>query len=83
MYKPNKKSVHYYASHSNDIYTDLGFNYRGRILTKTLSPVLLRNDKTRAILSNVEDILCYLIDSVKQIKLHYMFSLDKKDTNVN
>ena len=83
MYRPNKRSAHYYASHNNDIYTDLGFDYHGSILKKTLSPVIFRNIKTRAILEKVEDIVCYLIDSVKQVKLHYMFSLNKKDININ
>lgn len=84
MYKPNKRSAHYYASHSNDIYTDLGYNYHnGTILTKTLSPVLFNNKKVKVILEKVEEIICYLIDSVKQVRLHYMFSLNKKDINVN
>jgi helix-turn-helix protein len=84
MYKANKKSARYYATHSNDIYTDLGYDYHnGTILSKTLSPVILKNKKNKAMLSNVERIICYLIDSVKQIKAHFMFSVDKKEININ
>lgn len=83
MYKPNKRSPHYYASHGNDIYTDLGFDYKGKVLQKTLSPLLFSNTKNKAMLDKIENIICHLIDNVKQIKLQYMFSLDKKDVNVN
>ena len=84
MYKPNKRSPRHYACHSNDIYTGLGYDYHnGTILSKTLSPVILKNQKNKILLNNIERIICYLIDSVKQIKLHFMFSLDKNDINLN
>ena len=84
MYKANKKSPHYYASHSNDIYTELGYDYHnGTILSKTLSPVILKNKKNKAMLNNIEKMICYLIDSVKQIKAHFMFSVDKKEIRLN
>ena len=61
MYKANKKSPHYYASHSSDIYTELGYDYHnGTILSNTLSPVILKNKKNKAMLSNVERIICYM-----------------------
>lgn len=84
MYKANKKSAHYYASHTNDKYTELGYDYHnGTILSKTLSPVLFKNKKNKAMLSKVEEMICYMIDSVKQIRTHFILSLDKKDINVN
>jgi hypothetical protein len=84
MYKANTRSAHYYASHCNDIYTELGYNYRnGTILSKTLSPVILKNKNNKAMLNSVERIICYLIDSVKQIRAHFMFSVDKKEINLN
>ena len=84
MYKANKKSARYYACHSNDMYTELGHNYHdGNILSKTLSPVIFKNKKNKAMLEKIEEMICYMIDSVKQIRTHFMFSLDKKDINVN
>ena len=82
-YIPNKKSARWYASKHQDMYTDLGFNYSGKIFKKTISPVILNNKINASILSKIEPMIEYLIESVKQIKLHYMFSLDKKDTRIN
>ena len=39
MIKRNKVSAKYVATHAQDAYTDLGFDYRGKILKKSLSPV--------------------------------------------
>lgn len=82
-YIPNKKSPRWYASRHQDIYTDLGFRYSGRIFEKTVSPVIMRNKVNSAILKKAEGIVEYLIESVKQIRLQYMFSLNKKDTRLN
>ena len=83
MYYPNRKSAYFYAKHSNDIYTNLGYDYRGNILKRTLSKILFSNKINSAILKRVDDMFVYLVDTVKQIRLHYMISLDKNDRNVN
>ena len=83
MYVPNKKSARWYASRHQDMYTDLGFDYRGKILSKTVSPVIFQNKVNNSILKRVEPIIEYLIEATKQVKLQFMFSLDKKDTRVN
>ena len=83
MYFPNKRSPRWYCTRHQDLYTSLGFNYHGKIYEKTVSPVILRNRNNKSILSHIEPIITYLIDAVKQIKLQYMFSLDKNDTRVN
>ncbi len=83
MLIPNKKSARWYASRHQDMYTNLGFNYHGRIFEKTLSKVILQNSVNKAILSKIEPMIEYLIDAVKQVRLHYMFSLDKNDDRVN
>ena len=83
MYYPNKKSGRWYCTRHQDMYTDLGFKYTGHIYEKTLSPVIFSNKRNRSILSHIEPVISYLIESVKQIRLFYMFSLDKNDTRVN
>lgn len=83
MYYPNKKSPNWYCKHHQDIYTELGFDYHGKIFEKTISPVILGNRINRAILSRVEPMITYLIDAVKQIRLQYMFSLDKNSKDLN
>lgn len=83
MYRPNKRSLGYNAIHAQDNYTDLGFDYRGKILKKTISKTIFNNKNNKAILEKVDEMLVFLVDRVKQIKLHYMFSLDKNDRNLN
>ena len=83
MYLPNKKSGRWHCTRHQDMYTDLGFDYHGHIYEKTLSPVIFLNRKNRAIMSRIEPMIEYMIDAVKQIKLQYMFSLDKNDTRIN
>ena len=83
MFIPNKKSARWYAIRHQDIYTDLGFDYHGKIFEKTTSPVIMENKVNKSMLSRIEPMITYLIDKVKSIKLQYMFSLDKNDTRLN
>ena len=82
-YFPNKRSGRWYCTRHQDMYTDLGFRYEGRIYEHTVSPVIFQNRNNKAILSHIEPLINYLINTVKQIKCQYMFSLDKNDTRVN
>ena len=83
MYYPNKRSGRWHCTRHQDMYSDLGFKYQGHVYEKTLSPVIFKNKRNKAILSNIEPLIIYLIETVKQIRLQYMFSLDKNDTRVN
>ena len=83
MFIPNKKSARWYAIRHQDIYTDLGFDYHGKVFEKTTSPVIMENKVNKSMLSRIEPMITYLIDKVKSIKLQYMFSLDKNDTRLN
>lgn len=83
MYKPLDKGPYYYAYHSQDEYKNLGFNYHGRILEKTVSKVIFNNKKNKQLLKYADMMLDYLVDSVKQIRLQYMIEHDKNDINLN
>ena len=39
----NKKSTRHAANHIKDYYTDLGYDYRGHIFEKSVSPEVLKN----------------------------------------
>lgn len=43
----------------------------------------MNNKRNKEILSHIQPLIVYIIETVKQIKLQYMFSLDKNDTRVN
>lgn len=79
----NKKNARYVAQHTQDVLTDLGFDYRGNIFKKTISKVILKNYRNKAILSEIEKMISFLVDTTKQIRLQYMISLKKNDRNVN
>lgn len=83
MFYPNKHSGRWYCTRHQDYYTNLGFDYHGHIYEKTVSPVIFRNRRNKAILKKIEPMIEYMIDAVKQIKLQFMFSLDKNDTRIN
>jgi len=65
------------------MYTDLGYDYHGHVFEKTMSPVIFLNRKNKLIMAKIEPMITYLIDTVKQIRLQFMFSLDKNDIRVN
>ena len=71
----NGKNARSIATHTQDYFTDLGYDYRNHIYEKTVSPEILKNQNNKNILLSV--------DAVKQIKLTYLISLDKNDRNVN
>ncbi len=83
MIKRNKVNARYIANHAQDVYTDLGFDYRGKILKKSVSPILFQNFNNNFVLGEIDKMLSLLVDTVKQIKLQYMISLHKNDRNVN
>lgn len=83
MIKRNAHNARFVANHSQDVFTNLGYDYRGKIFKNTISKVILENKTNNAILTEIQKMFVFLIDAVKQIKLQYMISLDKTDRNVN
>lgn len=79
----NKRNARSIATHTQDYFTDLGYDYREHIFDKTVSPEILKNMNNKNILSYVGRMIVFLIDAVKQIKLQYLISLDKNDRNLN
>ncbi len=83
MLKRNKVTAKHISEHAQDVYTDLGYDYRGNIFKRSASPVLFNNENNSKILGEIDKMIVMLVDTVKQIKLQYMISLNKNDRNVN
>lgn len=66
----------------NDI-KHVGFDYRGRILLKTLSGHMFDEVKRRNILAHIEKVLVFLVESVKEIKKTYSWVHSKKYRDFN
>ena len=79
----NKHNASHISRHTRDVFTDLGFDYRNQIFSKTVSKPILENKINKGILNEIQKMIVALVDNVKQIKLQYMISLDKKDRNLN
>lgn len=83
MQKVNKRSKYYYGSHTQDYYTNLGYNYHGNIFKRTLSSEMFINSNQNKILKWLEYHIEFLIDAVKNIKLQFSIARDKDDKNIN
>lgn len=83
MISRTKLPGRYYIVHSQDVYTNLGYDYRGHILEKSTSKQIRQNKAVAAMLAMIETLLDHLVDSVKQIGSFYMVSVDRKDRNIN
>jgi hypothetical protein len=83
MIKRNKVNARYISEHAQDVYTDLGFDYRGKLFARTSSPIIFRNINNFYFIGQIDKMISLLVDMTKQIKLQYMISLHKNDRNVN
>ena len=79
----SKNSPRYYSEHIQDKYTDLGFDYRNQIFKKTISPTILENNNNKKMLTRIGNVIAWLVDTVKQVKLQFMISLPKNSRLLN
>lgn len=61
----------------------VGFNYKGRILKRTLSGVFWLENKREMILNKFDEILYNMVEHVKDIKRSMNYILDKKYNKFN
>lgn len=66
---PLKQSLYEITETSRDDIKNTGFDYEGKIFEKTMSNLLFKEEKRAAILAELEKVVHYLIESVKDIKL--------------
>jgi len=59
-----------------------GFNYKGKILRKTLSPLLYQNPRVSSILDTIDRILYTTVESIKQIRNYVNWTVPKNNKNV-
>lgn len=70
-------------NHSNDVLSNLGYDYHGHIFEKTLSPEMYANPNQKPTYDIIEKMIEFLIDSVKTIKLQYSIAHSKNSKNIN
>ena len=83
MYEPLKRGHDYGAKHWHDVYTNLGYVYRGNLFKNTLSKQLFANEKTGKILREIEKMIFLLIEETKTLKTRFVFAVDKDSKLIN
>lgn len=62
---------------------NLGFDYRGKILRRSLSSVIYMNENVAEFVERLEVIITNLVYSVKSIKKQVNFLVDKDEDYIN
>lgn len=62
---------------------NLGYDYRGKIMQRSLSSIIYLNENVEGFLKYIEDIMTYLVYSVKSIKKRVNFLVDKDEDYIN
>jgi hypothetical protein len=63
--------------HRNDHILHVGFDYRGKILQKTLSNVFFLEAKREVLIESMDNVLSWMIDHIKMIKKTFNWTLPK------
>lgn len=78
-----KKSWYEFINSQNDIRSNIGFDYEGKIFEKTLSNQVLQGDKNRMdILESMEKVVYQLFETTKYIKNYINYTVPKNNKYV-
>lgn len=78
-----KKSWYEFINSQNDIRSNVGFDYEGKIFDKTLSNQVLQGDKNRMdIIESMEKIVYQLFETTKYIKNYINYTVPKNNKYV-
>lgn len=78
-----KKSWYEFIESQNDIRSNVGFDYEGKIFEKTLSNQVMQGDSNRIdILASIEKVVNQLFESTKYIKNYINYTVPKNNKYV-
>jgi hypothetical protein len=79
----DKKSWYEFIKEQNDIRSNIGFDYEGKIFEKTMSNQILNGDENRLlILSSIENVIHKLFETTKYIKNYINYTVPKNNKYV-
>lgn len=61
----------------------LGFDYRGKLYEKSVSPLILADTKRKKIVEKMDELIAYLVDSVKNVKKTYNYAIKRNSRDIN
>lgn len=67
----------------NEKINNLGYDYKGKILRRTVSPYLYSDPERATILDQFENWLYFLVEKVKDIKTFYNYTVPKNYKKLN
>jgi hypothetical protein len=81
----NRQSYFDIAETRKDAGHDLGFDYHknNALVEKTLSGYLFGVDKRQGMVYEIGNLMVFLIDSVKNIKKTFVYSVSRNSRNIN
>lgn len=79
----NRESYFEFAENTNLYNPELGFDYRDSLLEKNISSFFFGEKKRESIIKNFEKLLVYLVDSVKNIRKTFVYSIERNSRNIN
>lgn len=78
-----KKSWYDFINSQNEIRSNVGFDYEGKIFEKTLSNQIMNGDKNRTdILASIERVIYTLFETTKYIKNYINYTVPKNNKYV-
>lgn len=78
-----KKSWYDFINTQNEIRSNVGFDYEGKIFEKTLSNQIMNGDKNRTdILASIERVIYTLFETTKYIKNYINYTVPKNNKYV-
>jgi hypothetical protein len=79
----DKKSWYEFISSQNDVRSNVGFDYEGKIFEKTMSNQLISGDENRIlILVSIEKVVYQLFETTKYIKNYIHYAVPKNNKYV-
>ena len=78
-----KKSWYEFIESQNDVRSNVGFDYEGKIFENTLSNPILQGDANRMdILASIERVVYYWFETAKYIKNYFNYTVSKNNKYV-
>ena len=78
-----RASYLYNSKHFNDVFLNLGFDYKGKLLKKGTSPELYANPLQNQMIGTLEGMLNFLIEHTKTVKKWFSIAHEKNSLNIN
>ena len=67
----------YYLEHKHDRDPDRGHDYEQDLLTRSVSPVLLRNSLTRWFIERLQSMMVVMVDSTQELRNLFNYNVER------